>query len=112
MAMRGGRVFAPLGVMGGDYQPFGQVHVLTNVVDYGMDPQAAIDLARVFYEDGAVVAERGVPAAAVEGLKARGHAVTPAHEALGGGQMILIDWEKGTLTGGSDPRKDGAALGF
>jgi gamma-glutamyltranspeptidase/glutathione hydrolase len=112
MAMRGDRVLAPFGVMGGDYQPFGNVHVLTNVLDYDMDPQAAIDLPRVFHEKGGVVVERNVPAATIRALQERGHAVSIADEALGGGQMILIDWEKGTLTGGSDPRKDGLAIGY
>ncbi|WP_448952271.1 gamma-glutamyltransferase [Labrys neptuniae] len=112
MATRNGRALAPFGVMGGDYQPFGNVHVLTNWLDYGMDPQAAIDCPRVFYQNGTLLAERGVPIYAIQGLEARGHKVRPAEEALGGGQMILIDWEKGTLTGGSDPRKDGLAIGY
>ncbi|QEN86666.1 gamma-glutamyltransferase [Labrys sp. KNU-23] len=112
MATRNGRVIAPFGVMGGDYQPFGNVHVLSNLLDYGMDPQAAIDLPRVFYEKGELLAERGVPAATLRALEARGHRVGPAEEPLGGGQMVLIDWDRGTLTGGSDPRKDGLAIGY
>jgi gamma-glutamyltranspeptidase/glutathione hydrolase len=112
MATRDGRVLAPFGVMGGDYQPFGNVHVLTNMLDFGMDPQAAIDLPRVFYRNGKAEAERGIPAASVAGLEARGHSVAVAEEPLGGGQAILIDWQHGTLTGGSDPRKDGCALGY
>ena len=47
----------------------------------------------------------------VEGLKKIGHKTTSVVGPLGGGQAIWIDWEKGTLTGGSDPRKDGCALG-
>jgi gamma-glutamyltranspeptidase/glutathione hydrolase len=53
-----------------------------------------------------------VPAATVEGLKARGHTVGLRPAPLGGGQAIVIDWERGVLTGGSDPRKDGCALGY
>jgi len=112
MAMKDGRVLMPYGVMGGDYQPFGHVHFLTNVLDYGCDPQAALDQARVFYEDGRVQVERSVPLNGIAGLQARGHTVEIASEPLGGGQAIRIDWQKGTLTGGSDPRKDGCALGF
>jgi gamma-glutamyltranspeptidase/glutathione hydrolase len=112
MATRNGRVAMPFGVMGGGYQPFGHVHLLTNMIDFGMDPQQALDAPRVFYNDGMVQAERGVPAEAVEGLLRRGHQVETPDHPLGGGQAVLIDWEKGTLTGGSDPRKDGMALGY
>jgi gamma-glutamyltranspeptidase/glutathione hydrolase len=98
--------------MGGDYQPFGHVHLLTNILDYAMDPQSALDSPRVFYDDGAVEAERGIPASAIAGLRAKGHRVVAPAEPHGGGQAILIDWEAGTLTAGSDPRKDGCALGW
>jgi gamma-glutamyltranspeptidase/glutathione hydrolase len=112
MAMKNGRVLMPYGVMGGDYQPFGHVHFLTNVLDFGLDPQAALDQARVFYGQGRLLAERSVPAASIAGLQKRGHTVEMSAEPLGGGQAIRIDWEKGTLTGGSDPRKDGCAIGY
>ena len=112
MAMRAGRALMPFGVMGGDYQPFGHVHLLTNILDYAMDPQSALDSARVFYDAGAVEAERGIPAGAIAGLLAKGHRIVIPAEPHGGGQAILIDWEAGTLTAGSDPRKDGCALGW
>ena len=51
-------------------------------------------------------------AGVANGLAALGHRVVPAGEPLGGGQAIAIDGESGLLTGGSDPRKDGMALGF
>ncbi len=111
MALKDGRVLMPFGVMGGDYQPFGHVHFLTNVLDHGLDVQEALDQPRVFCADGRVQAERSLPPAAIAGLQRRGHVVEMANEPLGGGQAILVDWEKGTLTGGSDPRKDGCALG-
>jgi gamma-glutamyltranspeptidase/glutathione hydrolase len=82
------------------------------MLDYAMDPQAAIDLPRVFHSNGVVLAERSVPEAAIAGLQRLGHSVETADEPLGGGQAILIDWRQGTLTGGSDPRKDGCALGI
>jgi gamma-glutamyltranspeptidase/glutathione hydrolase len=112
MATRGGKVVMPFGVMGGGYQPFGHVHLLTNMIDFGMDPQQALDAPRVFYKDNAVLAERGILAEAIAGLRKRGHQVSIADEPHGGGQLVLIDWEKGTLTGASDPRKDGCALGY
>ncbi len=112
LAMRGGRCEMPFGVMGADYQPMGHAHLISNMVDYGMDVQAAIDHPRMFFEGETTEVERGVPGATVEGLTARGHTVSFRPAPLGGGQAIVIDWEQGTLTGGSDPRKDGCALGY
>jgi gamma-glutamyltranspeptidase / glutathione hydrolase len=112
LAMRNGRCEMPFGVMGADYQPMGHTHLITNMVDYGMDVQAAIDHPRMFYEGEKTEIERGVPAATIEGLTARGHTVAFRPAPLGGGQAIVIDWERGVLTGGSDPRKDGCALGY
>jgi gamma-glutamyltranspeptidase/glutathione hydrolase len=112
MAMKDGRAVMPYGVMGGDYQPFGHTHLLTNILDFGCDLQEALDLARVFYASGAVQVERGVPPEAVSGLAARGHRVEPSPEPFGGGQAIWIDWQSGVLTGGSEPRMDGCALGY
>jgi gamma-glutamyltranspeptidase/glutathione hydrolase len=56
--------------------------------------------------------ERGVPQASADGLAKRGHHVVPADKPLGGGQMIMVDHARGVLIGGSDPRKDGIALGY
>jgi len=112
MVTQNGRAVMPFGVMGGGYQPFGHVHLLTNMFDFGMDPQQALDAPRVFYKENAVLAERGIPTDAIAGLRQRGHQVSIAEEPHGGGQLVLIDWEKGTLTGASDPRKDGCALGY
>lgn len=112
IAMRGGRCEMPFGVMGADYQPMGHAHVITNIVDYDMDVQAAIDLPRMFFEGEHSVVESGVPATTIEGLKQRGHKVAIRPSPWGGGQAIQIDWKRGVLTGGSDPRKDGCALGY
>ena len=112
LAMRDGRCVMPFGVMGADYQPMGHAHVISNIVDYGMDVQQAIDSPRVFFLDEASEVEHGVSAEAIAGLKARGHTVVVRPAPHGGGQAISIDWERGLLIGGSDPRKDGCALGY
>jgi gamma-glutamyltranspeptidase / glutathione hydrolase len=112
LVTKNGRAVMPFGVMGGQYQPVGQTHVLTNIVDYGCDVQEAIDMPRGLHYEGVYQLEDGVPAAIVEGLKKIGHKTTSLVSPLGGGQAIWIDWDKGTLTGGSDPRKDGCALGY
>ena len=109
---KNGRSIMPFGVMGGQYQPTGQCHVLTNILDYACDVQEAIDMPRGLHYEGVYQLEDGVPAAVVEGLKKLGHKTTSIVGPLGGGQAIWIDWDKGTLTGGSDPRKDGCALGY
>src|SRR6195952_4623855 len=112
LVTKAGRAVMPFGVMGGQYQPVGQTRVLTNMLDYGCDVQEAIDMPRGLHYEGVYQLEDGVPAAIVEGLKKLGHKTTSVVGPLGGGQAIWIDWDKGTLTGGSDSRKDGCALGY
>jgi len=114
MVTKGGKPIISFGVMGGHYQPVGQVHVLGNMLDFGMDPQAALDCPRLFFEEGAVTVESGIPDSLRHALLERGHAIVPADpaEPLGGGQAIAIDWKRGVLIAGSEPRKDGLALGY
>ena len=114
MVTKGGRPLVSFGVMGGDYQPVGQAHVLGNMLEFGMDPQAAVECPRLFYEGSGVTVESGIPDGLRRGLLHRGHSIVPAEpgEPLGGGQVIAIDWRRGVLMAGSDPRKDGLALGY
>src|SRR6266480_1981603 len=112
LVTKAGRSVMPFGVMGGQHQPVGQVHVLTNMLDYGCDVQEAIDMPRGLHYEGVYQLEDGVPADVVAGLQKLGHKTTRVIGPLGGAQAIWIDWNKGTLTGGSDPRKDGCALGY
>lgn len=112
LTTRGGRAVMSFGVMGGQYQPVGQTRVLTNMLDYGMDVQEALDEPRGLHYEGIYQLEDGVPPAIVDGLKKIGHTIGRPVAPWGGGQAIWIDWDKGTLTGGSEPRKDGCALGY
>ena len=112
LAMRDGRCDTTFGVMGAHYQPMGHVQMVLNLFDYGMDVQSAIDAPRAFFEGERTVVERGMPASTVEGLTARGHQVVTAPSPWGGSQAIRIDWRRGVLIAGSDPRKDGCALGY
>ncbi|MEA2924973.1 MAG: gamma-glutamyltranspeptidase / glutathione hydrolase [Alphaproteobacteria bacterium] len=112
LAFRAGRCELSFGVMGAHYQPMGHAQVITNMVDYGMDVQAAIDAPRAFFLGDSAVVERGLPEATVDGLLARHHDVIRAPSPWGGAQAIGIDWQRGVLIGGSDPRKDGCALGY
>jgi gamma-glutamyltranspeptidase/glutathione hydrolase len=112
LGCRGGRCELAFGVMGASFQPMGHAHFIANLIDYRMDVQTAIDSPRVFFEGETTVVERGVGAEAVEGLRQRGHNVTVRPRPWGGAQAIVVDWERGVLIGGSDPRKDGCAIGY
>jgi gamma-glutamyltranspeptidase/glutathione hydrolase len=111
-AFRNGRCEMSFGVMGAHYQPMGHVQLILNMLDYGMDVQQAIDCPRFFFEGEVVEVETGTPAATIEGLRARGHKVAYAAAPWGGAQTIKIDRGRGVLIAGSEPRKDGCALGY
>jgi gamma-glutamyltranspeptidase/glutathione hydrolase len=112
MATANGEAEIVFGVMGGHYQPMGQSYVLANMLQFGMDPQAAIDMPRYFPASGAVQVESTISPALRAALAAKGHVIEDIEKPLGGGQAIAIDRAHGTLIGGSDPRKDGCAMGF
>lgn len=114
MLCQADRVVMPFGVMGGAYQPAGHARLVSNLVDFGMDPQTAIDAPRSFAgpfsgQDGLALETPYSDLVAAE-LTAMGHAVRRSDEPLGGAQAIWIHAD-GTLEGASDPRKDGCALG-
>ncbi|WP_299921177.1 gamma-glutamyltransferase [uncultured Pelagimonas sp.] len=106
-----GRVTMPFGVMGGQYQPNGHARVLTNLVDYGMELQSALDAPRSFVDGGKLQLERGFGDAVRGELADRGHDITTPDGPLGGAQAIKIR-DNGVLEGASDPRKDGCAIGY
>ena len=114
MATKDGRAVMPFGVMGGDYQAFGHMQLLTRMFDYGMDIQQAQDTARFFPDpfDDFVEIEDPIPQETRDALTKMGHNIVPAKGPIGGSQAIWIDWDTGLLTGGSDPRKDGCAMGY
>ena len=112
MLTKNGRAVMPFGVMGGHFQPMGQSWFLTNLLEYGLDIQQALDLPRIFPFAGRVEAERGIPPDTLRQLTAMGHDIFAVDKPHGGGQAIWIDHDKGVLVGGSEPRKDGMALGY
>lgn len=119
MATRGDDLWLSFGVMGGFQQPQGHLQVLSNMVDFGMDAQAALDALRFRIDvlrEGQVLVEEDLPADVVQGLRDRGHTVeiVSGYEraGMGGGQVIARNPETGVLTAGSEPRKDGAAVGW
>ncbi|MEM8633209.1 MAG: gamma-glutamyltransferase family protein [Pseudomonadota bacterium] len=109
---RKGRVEMPFGVMGGQYQAHGHARFVSNIEDFGMDVQTAIDGPRCFSEKGDLRVENGYSDAVKARLTELGHTVVDPPTAIGGAQAIRIDADTGVLEGGSDPRKDGCALGY
>ena len=112
LAVKNNKPFLSFGVMGGHYQPMGQAHVLSNIIDYNMDPQASLDCPRSFYFDGVLECEKGVSNEVNKQLEVIGHKVEVCELPHGGGQVIQFNHENSSLIGGSDPRKDGCALGL
>ena len=112
MVLRDNRPWLSFGVMGGDMQPQGHVQVLLNLIDFGMNVQEAGEAARFRHSAAGLALESAVSAEARAGLGARGHSVIGSFGAFGGFQGILFDHRTGVMMGGSDPRKDGQAVGF
>ena len=114
MVSKDGRVVMSFGVMGGQYQAFGHMQFLTRLFDYGMDIQEAMDAPRFMPDPftGEVGIEGNIPTDITIALRRRGHRLAPPAKPIGGSQAIWIDWDEGVLTGGSDPRKDGCAIGY
>jgi gamma-glutamyltranspeptidase/glutathione hydrolase len=117
MVTRDDELWLSYGVMGAFQQPQGQLQVLANLIDFGLDPQAALNALRFSIQLGrGVVVEEGLPLATIQDLGRRGHNIATLggyqRVIFGGGQVIARDPDTGLLHGGSEPRKDGAALGF
>jgi gamma-glutamyltranspeptidase/glutathione hydrolase len=128
MTVHEGELHAAYGVMGGFMQPQGHFQVLVNLVDHGMAPQQALDMPRFMLAGpesgpagaqeagGLVYMEEGWDFAILAELTRRGHRLAPVagfgRVNFGGGQVIVRNPETGVLVGGSDPRKDGCAVGW
>ena len=112
------------GVMGGDFQPQGHAQVLMNLIDFGMSPQQAGEQPRIEHNEsstptggkmvgaGSVRCERDIPEAVKARLEAMGHKLNPDVGAFGGYQGIWRKEAPRRYFGGSDPRKDGCAIGY
>jgi gamma-glutamyltranspeptidase/glutathione hydrolase len=124
IVLKDGKPWLVFGVMGGDMQPQGHVEVLVNLIDFGMDVQAAGEAARLEHRgsatptghaakgNGTVLAERGIPESVIADLEKRGHHVSLVRVNGGGYQAIRIDPKSNMLHGGTEYRKDGCALGY
>ncbi len=107
-----GALWATFGVMGGPMQPQGHAQVISNLVDFGMSPQEAVDHPRHFHKTDTLLLEGRVPEPEVERLRSMGHRVEVGENYVvpaGGAQLIRV-LENDVRACGSDPRKDGCAL--
>jgi len=122
-----GLLHGAYGVMGAYMQPQGHFQILVNMLDLGMAPQQALDMPRwclsapnagvgASEEGGVVQVEEGWGSDLLSDLKGRGHRLETVkgfrRSLFGGGQIILRHPSTGVLIGGSDPRKDGCAVGW
>jgi gamma-glutamyltranspeptidase/glutathione hydrolase len=112
MLMKDGKPLMPFGVMGGDNQAQAHAQVVINLVDFGMNVQEAGDAARIRHGSDGLAAESAISAAVRADLTKRGHSIIDGRGAMGGYQAVFIDPKTGVLMGGSDPRKDGLAIGW
>jgi gamma-glutamyltranspeptidase/glutathione hydrolase len=122
-ALRNGQPWLAFGLMGGDMQPQGHVQIIVNLVDYGLDLQAAGDAARYRFYGGVeptgdqpdgvgfVAMENGVPPAVRAELERRGHRIRPADGSFGGYQAIMRN-QSGIYEAATEMRKDGTAMAY
>lgn len=104
-----GKPMGPFGVMGGFMQPQGHFQVVMNMIDYGLNPQAALDAPRWQWVGGKSIAvEAHYPVHLVRDMAERGHEVYIDHDSssFGRGQVIIRDNETGMLCGGAEARTD------
>ncbi|MCS5554434.1 MAG: gamma-glutamyltransferase, partial [SAR324 cluster bacterium] len=117
MITRNRNLVSSFGVMGGFQQPQGHLQVISNMIDFGMNPQEALDSARfrISIEDETVFAEDSFDQEVISGLESKGHSVSVisgVNRGLFGGGQIINRNDECVLIGGSDPRKDGLSVSY
>ncbi|MEK7815175.1 MAG: gamma-glutamyltransferase [Chloroflexota bacterium] len=124
LTVKDGRVAIIGGTPGGDFQPQCGLQILTSLIDFGLDPQQAVEAPRWWSSPGTdpatigsppqVRVEPGMPEETIRGLEARGHSVARRRPGVYDGKVQLIVWdhEKGAMIGASDPRGDGHAAAW
>jgi gamma-glutamyltranspeptidase/glutathione hydrolase len=103
-------------MMGAFMQPQGHLQLISNMVDHGMDPQQAINALRFMVGNDQAMIEEGLDPEVARDLQARGHKlgamIGRQRVSIGGAQVIQRDLDTGVLQGGTEPRKDGAVVGW
>ena len=117
MITKNKNLVSSFGVMGGFQQPQGHLQVVSNMVDFGMNPQEALDYERfrINLEDEITYLEDSFNQSVISGLKSKGHSVSlisGVNRGFFGGGQIITRYAEGVLIGGSDPRKDGLSVSY
>jgi gamma-glutamyltranspeptidase/glutathione hydrolase len=116
MVLKDNRLWSSFGLVGGLMQAPGHVQMLVNMIDWGMNPQEALDAPRfeiVAPWPNAVALERTVAPATRIRLEQMGHTVVEnGIFGFGGGQIIVVDPESGVRLGGAEPRKDSTVAAY
>ena len=112
MISKNNKLIGSFGVMGGQYQAAGHAYVLSQMIDFGLNPQLALNHPRIFPNNNVLDVEGDFDLNIINELKLKGHQINYPVPPIGGGQMILIHEEKDVLIGASDWRKDGLAIGY
>ena len=110
-----GKAVGPFGCVGAFIQPQGQLTLLTNTIDFHMNPQAAIDSPRWFWEQGKTIAvEKDLPEHIYDQLCRMGHNLVRGNYKpnMGRAQIIWRDPETGVLNGACDKRCDGTPMAY
>ncbi|MGH1486355.1 MAG: gamma-glutamyltransferase family protein [Cellvibrionaceae bacterium] len=112
---KGEQPIGPFGVMGAYMQPQGQLQVITNMIDFGMNPQTALDAPRwQWFGEKTIGLEPELESTIINELKNKGHEATIATDPTiyGRGQIILRDPDTGVLCGGTEKRIDGLVAAY
>ncbi|MBT1451016.1 gamma-glutamyltransferase [Glaciecola sp. XM2] len=107
---RDGEPWVSYGVMSGSMQPQGHVQVLLNLIEFGMDPQEAVDAARFRHLNEKRIAVESLSPEVARALAAKGHDLEMPNGIAFGGAQLIKKLDRGWAAG-SDPRKDGMAAG-
>jgi len=114
-----GQPYLVLGTMGGEGQPQTQLALITRLLDFGFDPQSAINEPRWLWgrtwgdTETGLTLEGRIPLAVRESLRDRGHPIKKAPDwtaKMGHAHVIRCHWSPRGYEGGCDPRSDGAAI--
>ena len=112
MISKNDKLIGSFGVMGGQYQVAGHAYVLSQMIDFGLNPQLALNHPRIFPNNNVLDIEDDFDLNLINELKLKGHQINYPVPPIGGSQMILIHEENDVLIGASDWRKDGLAIGY